>query len=174
MNMHYEYVINYVTKQINSYIISELENMIGKPIPKVNEIERDTFGMVLDDNKILGLGLYECRLKNLPEPILKLTNLQILDLSWNQLTTLPESFGTLKSLQELDLQDNQLTTLPESFGDLKSLQELELNDNKLKTLPESFYILNNLIYLNIENNPLDESTIERLEELRSRGVSVYY
>jgi len=127
MNMHYEYVINYVTKQINSYIISELENMIGKPIPKVNEIKWDTFGMVLDDNKILGLGLYECRLKNLPEPILKLTNLQILDLSWNQLTTLPESFGNLKSLQELYLESNRLTTLPVSLCNMLNLKEIYIS-----------------------------------------------
>ncbi|MHA1310625.1 MAG: leucine-rich repeat domain-containing protein [Candidatus Helarchaeota archaeon] len=151
---HYEYVINYVNKQINSYIISELENMIGKPIPKVNEIKWDTFGMVLDDNKILGLGLYECRLKNLPESFGSLKSLQELDLQDNQLTTLPDSFGNLKSLQTLRIHNNKLENLPDSFGNLKSLQTLRIHNNKLENLPESFGDLKSLQELELQYNQL--------------------
>ncbi len=158
-------------------ILKELEQLIGKSIPAVATIEYDTFGMKLEEDTLVGLGLYNCKLTALPEsfgdlkslqilsidnnqlmtlpkPILQLKSLQELDLGHNQLTTLPESFGHLESLQILDLISNKLTTLPESFGELKSLQTLWINDNKLTTLPESFGELKSLQELQIDNNHL--------------------
>lgn len=157
-------------------IFDELKGTIGT-IPLVEEIERETFGIKIDNDNIVGIGLFCCRLKALPESIGNLKSLQKLRLESNQLETLPESIGGLESLQELrleenqiktipesignlsllkelDLENNQLTTLPESIGNLKSLQELWLGDNQLTNLPESIGNLKSLKVLIVEGNQL--------------------
>ncbi|EMS87158.1 leucine rich repeat protein [Leptospira noguchii str. Cascata] len=47
-------------------------------------------------------------------------DLELLDLSDNQLTTLPKEIGYLKKLWLLNLSRNQLKTLPKEIGKFKS------------------------------------------------------
>jgi Leucine-rich repeat (LRR) protein len=61
------------------------------------------------------------KLTELPESLGQLTQLQTLDLSYNQLTALPEWLGQFTQLQTLILYNNQLTALPESLGQLTQL-----------------------------------------------------
>ena len=73
----------------------------------------------------------------LPELFGRLSSLQGLCISKNQLAALPESIGQLSSLQELQVFDNQLAALPESIGQLSSLKDLHVQDNKLTALLEA-------------------------------------
>ena len=82
-------------------------------------------GFSVENQRITGIGFFDCGISTLPESIGDLKSLQTLYLDNNKLTTLPESIGNLKSLTYLDLVNNQLTTLPESIGNLTSLQERE-------------------------------------------------
>jgi hypothetical protein len=93
-------------------------------------------------------------LKQLPESIGNLINLQLLDCSCNQLQELPEWIGDLENLQGLLCRCNQLTVqgIPESFGNLVDLLVLDCSDNHLQELPESIYNLSNLRTLYCENN----------------------
>jgi len=43
-------------------VLFELEKMIGKSIPLVGEIEWDTVGVKIEQDNIIGLGLYKCKL----------------------------------------------------------------------------------------------------------------
>jgi hypothetical protein len=52
------------------------------------------------------------------------SNATELDLFGRGLTALPESLGQLTQLQSLNLRYNQLTALPESLGQLTQLQSL--------------------------------------------------
>jgi hypothetical protein len=63
--------------------------------------------------------------------IAHLTRLQMLNLSYNQLTALPEAIANLTQLQELDFSFNPLTKLPESIANLTQLQGLKLHGNPL-------------------------------------------
>ncbi|MFX1532960.1 MAG: hypothetical protein ACFFDI_01855, partial [Promethearchaeota archaeon] len=47
-------------------VLTELEYQIGKVIPQVPEIERNTFGFTAENKFIKGLGLYNQGLKSLP------------------------------------------------------------------------------------------------------------
>ena len=131
-------------------ILDELEDIIHI----VEEIECYTFGVKIDNDNIVGLGLFGCGLKTLPESFGELMSLQELSLEWNLLSSLPESIGNLNSLQNLWLGSNQLTSLPESIGNLNSLQNLWLGSNQLTSLPESIGNLNSLQNLWLGGNQL--------------------
>ncbi len=168
---------NYNVKPEQAKVLEDLEKLVGKAIPQLEEIKWRTIGVIVEGDNVIGLGLYNQGLKTLsesignltylqtlelesnmistlPESITKLKILQRLYLSRNKLTTLPESIGNLSSLQKLHLSGNQLMTLPESIGDLKFLKKLVLYRNKLSTLPESIGNLSSLIELSLGRNQL--------------------
>lgn len=201
-----EMLNNHRIKPKQANFLEELKNFTNKPIPIVDRIEYNTIGVKIDDNNIVELGLYDCelialpnsisnlkslkklyvgqnKLTILPDSIIQLTSLQILDFRNNKLKTLPQAIGNLKSLKKLYLGQNQLTilpdsitnlellqildlgghimldcnnltVLPESIGNLKSLQMLDLSNNKIESLPESITKLNLLQSLNLDCNKL--------------------
>jgi Leucine-rich repeat (LRR) protein len=99
-------------------------------------------------------GHHDLKLTKLPESLGKLTNLQSLNLSNNQLVTLPEWFPGLQSLQVLNLSNNRLETLPESLVNLNNLQSLNLTNNQLTSLPEGLGEIANLESLHLFSNEL--------------------
>jgi len=175
-------------------VLDELEKIIGKSIPLADDIKWDTFGVKIEENDIIELGLYNRRIKTLPESIVNLKSLKQLGLSFNEFTTLPDFIGELSSLEILRLYRNKLQTLPQSLsklkslkyislsnnkfqvlpeiiGDLSSLEELYLGENQLKVLPESIKNLKNLKYLSLNGNhlsifPDSISSLSSLKELR--------
>ncbi|MFX1293260.1 MAG: hypothetical protein ACFFD2_00180 [Promethearchaeota archaeon] len=69
-----------------------MEVKIGKSLPRVDTINWNIVGVQVERDRVIGLGLYQCRI-----------------------TALPESFGQLESLRGLILSGNQLTALPDSL-----------------------------------------------------------
>ncbi|XP_027098106.2 receptor-like protein EIX2 [Coffea arabica] len=69
----------------------------------------------------------------IPDEIMELVQLQVLNLSQNHLTgRIPKKIGNLKQLETLDLSMNELFgAIPESLSDLYSLNSLNLSHNKL-------------------------------------------
>ena len=108
----------------------------------------------------------------LPESIGDLINLSCLNLGNNSLSALPESIGRLGKLKELDLTNNNLNTLPESIGNLKALEELNTYNNHLNTLPESIGKLKALKELNTYENNLNTlpESIGNLKELKKLRI----
>ncbi|KAL0265729.1 UNVERIFIED_CONTAM: hypothetical protein PYX00_011444 [Menopon gallinae] len=100
------------------------------------------------------------------EEVFDYTDLQKLDLSFNQLIRLPKEIGSLSQLQELDLSGNrltrlpkeighnELTTLPGEIGSLSQLQKLSLSCNELTTLPGEIGSLSQLKWLYLYDNQL--------------------
>jgi Leucine-rich repeat (LRR) protein len=95
----------------------------------------------------------------LPTTLSQLVQLQVLDLSKNQMNgTLPAIFGDnhLPLLQQLHLDHNQFTgTISERWGIFSSLMELTLGHNSLTgSLPTSLSTLQGLIRLDVGDNAL--------------------
>ncbi|MFX1445923.1 MAG: hypothetical protein ACFFHV_21110 [Promethearchaeota archaeon] len=141
--------------QFETNVLEEIETLTKKEFTKFDKIEWKTkMGFSVENQRVIGIGLYECGLSTLPESIGKLSSLKGLYLEKNQLLTLPESIGKLSSLKRLYLDRNQLSTLPESIENLTSLQDLNLFGNQLSTLPESITKLKSLEFLSLSVNKL--------------------
>jgi small GTP-binding protein len=107
-----------------------------------------------------------------------LTNLQVLDLSSNQLSQVPVELGQLTSLQQLDLSSNQLSQVPVELGQLTNLQQLDLNSNQLSQVPVELGQLTNLQVLDLRSNQLSQVPVElgqltnlQVLDLRSNQLS---
>jgi internalin A len=84
----------------------------------------------------LVLSLAGFRLGYVPEEITRLRNLEVLDLSNNDLTDVPHFVGHIRSLRYLSLGGNHLHHLPTALRDLCLLQTLNLSSNTDLTLPD--------------------------------------
>ncbi len=140
------------------------------------------------------LDLSNAKITQIPDEVLELTHLKILNLKWNkiqkslahivffsnltwldlsnnQLSTLPDSFSNLSNLTWLDLSNNRLSTLPESITNLFNLTTLDLSNNRLSTLPNSFSNLSKLTWLYLSNNHL--STLPNSFSNLSKLIRLY-
>jgi Leucine-rich repeat (LRR) protein len=126
------------------------------------------------------LSIKNLELKSVPQEISSLSNLEYLDVGYNNisdfpmfLTTMPNlrviyihnQNGNLKNFPEralrvinnikvLELGNNSLQTIPAFIYDIKSLRYLNLENNEITSIPEEINNLNNLTYLNILDNEL--------------------
>lgn len=72
----------------------------------------------------------------MPSEIGQLKNLEVLDLSNNELTKLPKEIGYLERLVELSIAHNRLKKLPDWLGNLMNLHSLDASFNpNLSTVP---------------------------------------
>jgi hypothetical protein len=118
------------------------------------------------------LSLINRGYKSFPMDILKLTNLEFLDLERNLLKELPPEVGQLTNLEELYLVENDIQNLPGNFVKLKKIKILGLASNKLKSFPEEITALEKLEALDLSNNDLSiiPPSIGRLKNLRVLAV----
>ncbi len=82
----------------------------------------------------------------------QLTNLIYLDIGYNDLKKIPKEFGQLTNLKELHIGNNDLKKIPKELGQLTNLKELSLNHNYLKEIPKELGQLTNLKILDLYSN----------------------
>ncbi|HKR03539.1 MAG TPA: leucine-rich repeat domain-containing protein [Bacteroidia bacterium] len=126
-------------------------------------------------DSVFKLNLKGKKLKEFPDEIFSLHNLQVLNLSKNHIKEIPADIEKLKSLQELDLSNNDLTQLPPQIGGLIHLSKLKLNKNEITSLPREIGGLIHLEVLEMWNNELDTIPDEvrdlvRLKVFELRGI----
>ncbi len=112
-------------------------------------------GVTVANGTVTRLELYDDEvLDSVPPSIGYLENLEVLDLSFNDIDTLPKEIGLLANLKYLFLSGNSLTTIPSEIGKLDKLQTLDLENNALNNLPGEIGDLSNLTDLFLEKNSL--------------------
>nr|CAG4635370.1 EOG090X03R5 [Artemia franciscana] len=118
-------------------------------------------GIMYDNNDLpISQGMFTLyltgqSLKEIPNCVGNLENLEFLRFSFNQLTNLPESIGNLQNLKWLYLYNNELTIFPESISNITSLERIFFQNNELTNLPESIDKLQDLVYLRVDDDEKD-------------------
>jgi hypothetical protein len=118
------------------------------------------------------LNLSRNQLTALPESIIKLTHLRHLNLSENPLLELPEPIAKLTQLRVLNLTGTNLTVLPETMRQNRLLEKLFLGDNRLTTLPDWLGELTALNSLYLHQNPLTHLPESLAKLVNLRGFSL--
>ncbi|MHA1520466.1 MAG: leucine-rich repeat domain-containing protein [Promethearchaeota archaeon] len=143
---------NYLNDRINIKILIQNHNVTALGI--FNQ-KVDFFQQILENFfHITHLTLFECELSTIPPEIIKLSNLQNLDLRRNIISTIPDSLCQLRTLTNLDLSDNRIAALPESILQFSSLKYLNLQNNKITALPENICTMPQLESLDVSNNEI--------------------
>ena len=70
-----------------------------------------------------------------------MTNLEDLDVSYNNVEKIAYDIGEMASLTNFNLYSNNLTVLPTTIGNLPKLMTLNLGVNQLEELPEEMRML---------------------------------
>ena len=130
-------------------------------------------GVKVDQNGyVVGLELGNAIMSGeIPVELSNLTNLQFLDISYNQWSgEIPAELGNLTNLQFLDISRNRSLSgeIPAELGNLTSLQSLNLFYSQLsEEIPAELGNLTNLQYLDLSNNQLSEEIPAELGNLAS-------
>lgn len=119
----------------------------------------------------------ESKIRELPEEVWNLTNLENLNLSETQIQELPKELGKLINLKELNLNGTQIQELPKELGNLSNLEELDLSDIQIRELSKEIWNLTNLeeLYLartQIRELPKELGNLSNLESLDLRRTQI--
>lgn len=119
------------------------------------------------------ISLQNCRLKHLPDTVLKLQNLQIIDLSNNAQLTFKQLLKSLPSVIELYLENCQLQQLNHLFSLFPNTTLLNINHNQLAYLDQEFRQVPQLIYLHAAHNQIQllSPDLAACQQLRSVDLS---
>ena len=190
--------------QSDAKVLNYFENELSLPLPAISlrdffrlnrgQTEDEVYGYLIEDNRVIGLGLDGSDLESLSAIILNLSSLKYLSLKNNHLTEIPTFINNIETLEMLDLTKNFLRKLPplqnltvlyhlilkdnqlESLSLLpRNLQSLNLRWNKIKKLPGR--LPSSLKSLNIAQNRLFElhnslGELSDLEELNLYGNNI--
>ena len=157
--------------------LQQLQVFCGHELQEVGSIGWDTAGYVIENHRIVGLGLNDLGLTVIPEPVLKMTalrnfyccsnaiktipevikgliNLKNINLFGNFITSLPVEMYKLNGLRVLNVSKNALRSIPEGIEELPALNRFYLHENQLTYLPKGFSDLNNINELYLHKNQL--------------------
>jgi len=115
---------------------------------------------------VKSLNLSDQKLSSLPADIIKLTNLEKIDMGENPDLDLVQAFNVLKqisSLKILWLDEGKIRKIPDNISLLNNLEELSLSENELTQFPEPIKHLKKLKELCLFSNKIKNVSFKKGE-----------
>ncbi|XP_078614609.1 uncharacterized protein LOC144883820 [Branchiostoma floridae x Branchiostoma japonicum] len=110
---------------------------------------------LLQCSSVRSLKLVSCQIACVPRCLAKLKDLEILDLSHNNLTTLPgRSLHSLPCLKSLNLSHNNITTIGSTVRKLRAVQNFDVSFNKITEIPYEVLEMQNLKNFSCSHNKI--------------------
>lgn len=157
--------------------ILTMKNVVSIDLSGNTQIDLfDVFTKLSQVKTLRFLKIEQCELDSLPYEICLLTNIDTLNLSYNNVKELPNCFSYLSKLKDLDLSYNKLCgnsielvfslskleildlagnnidSLSVNISKLENIKELYIFDNNITVLPKELVLCKKLRFLNISNN----------------------
>ena len=107
-------------------------------------------------DNVYRLDLSHQKLKEVPEDVRKLKNLNALDLGHNKLKELPGWMNELQYMQEFSAGKNKFTEIPNAVCQWKHLKRLDLHQNQITGIPKCMGGLKELFSLDLWSNDLSD------------------
>ncbi len=144
------------------------QDEITTPIEKATEVKN-----LIESNTQISLNLSGKNLTKTPEYVFDRTDLQVLNLSNNNLSgALQAEVRHLQNLRVLNLSNNNFTGVPAEIGQLKNLEELNLSNNQITGLPYELGNLSNLEILNLSGNEYSSTDLEIIKRTLPKTVTI--
>ena len=142
-------------------------------------VHNDLQEALVDSLSVKKLILKRDKLTIFPMDILKLTELEYLDLSSNKLDSLPPEINQLKNLRVLILTRNSFLRFPKEIFELQYLKILKIGGNEFETIPrgiDSLKVIEEIDLWNTSINdlPLGIENVTSLKRLDLRGILLNY
>ncbi|GAB7348185.1 hypothetical protein MBLNU459_g6191t1 [Dothideomycetes sp. NU459] len=105
----------------------------------VRDLPIELINLIKDRVERLSLG--HNRLTQVPaEIVLHLRNLQILDLSHNNISSIPDTVKSMFSLMFLAVEQNQIRRLPVCIGEMSRLTKIKVGSNPIEFPPPDIFV----------------------------------
>lgn len=143
------------------HLSNTLQNKHSNFIKDLN-FEKSAFTSYLKELHLTGLGI-----PTIPENIIILENLEVINLNKNYISWFPSTFTRLINLRVLIVSENDLLSLPSDINKLKNLEKLFISDNSVGSIPESIIQLEHLQTLDCYKNDFTTHLIETIKNIPS-------
>jgi hypothetical protein len=125
--------------QLDLHATPDLSNYKNLEFLQIYTLPKLNFDQLEELTNLKYLALINCNLKYLPASVLRLQQLEVLDLTLNYLNTIPDSIYQITSLKELDLTNNCFKEIPAQLATLTQLSYLELDNAELSEKDKDDY-----------------------------------
>ena len=117
------------------------------------------------------------KLREVPEWIQYLPNLEELNLDMNRISVIPEWLGNMTNLKHLSICKNTISDLSLSLSNLINLETIRLHSNHFRHIPECISNMINLTSFGISNNMIEtipESLFENCINITNLSITNNY
>ncbi|MDA3050048.1 hypothetical protein OFO03_03740 [Campylobacter sp. JMF_02 ED1] len=136
---------------------SNLQNL---KILSISNVSQENFMEILKLHNLEDLQLNDSNITTIPDEIENLANLKRFEYTRGSLKTISPKIANLKNLETLLIYDNKdLSALPENIGELTKLRDLNIGFTGITKLPSSIVNLKNLFHIDILDLPIQNQEI---------------
>ena len=112
-------------------------------LERLLELEESDYGYINEVN------IFACDSNIFPEVIFELFNLEILNITSNNIKSIPNNFAKLPNLQEFIFDDNPVKIIPKSLTKCTKLNYLTFTNTQIEILPKWMKYLDSLEYISL-------------------------